>query len=252
MAVTSREHTPGRRPRPVIDQLVTVTPPPRRAVPGFERWVARSTRVGDAVLNIGGGCDRSGAFPRVRRKAGRLVVVDPSPVVGQHTDADERHQLSLEEYAVDHEGEFDAALAVFVLEHVNDPAAFVASAAHVLRPGGAFLAITVNQWHFFGFTGWVATRMHVADPLLRLVRDEKAISAYHCPTTYRLNTVRCATRHLAAAGFTSVEFRMWDLPAMYEPYLPGGLSRVAGGWHAMAYRTGNPQLMGHLTFRAVR
>ena len=109
-----------------------------------------------------------------------------------------------------------------------------------------------NQWHFFGFTGWLATRMHVADPLLRLVREEKAISEYHCPTTYRINTVRCATRHLDAAGFTSVEFRMWDLPAMYEPYLPGRLSAVAGGWHAMAYRTGNPQLMGHLTFRAVR
>ena len=122
----------------------------------------------------------------------------------------------------------------------------------VLRPGGTFLAITVNQWHFFGFTGWLATRMHVTEPLLRLVRDEAAIAAYHCPTTYRVNTVRRASRHLAAAGFTSVEFRMWDLPAMYEPYLPGRLSRVAGGWHEMAYRTGNPQLMGHLTFRAVR
>jgi hypothetical protein len=88
--------------------------------------------------------------------------------------------------------------------------------------------------------------------VLRLVRDEKAISEYHCPTAYRLDTVRWATRHLAAAGFTSVEFGMWDLPAMYEPYLPGGLVRVAGGWHAMAHRTGNPQLMGHLTFRAVR
>ena len=102
MAATSRERSPGRRPRPAIDQLVTVTPPPRRAVPGFERWVARSTNVGDAVLNIGGGCDRSGAFPRVRRKAGRLVAVDPSPLVGQNSDADERHQMTLEEYAADH------------------------------------------------------------------------------------------------------------------------------------------------------
>ena len=27
-------------------------------------------------------------------------------------------------------------------------------------------------------------------------------------------------RHLENSGFDSVEFRCWDLPSMYEPYLP--------------------------------
>jgi hypothetical protein len=34
---------------------------------------------------------------------------------------DERHQLSLEEFAPDHFAEFDVAFSVIVLEHVRDP-----------------------------------------------------------------------------------------------------------------------------------
>lgn len=43
------------------------------------------------------------------------------------------------------EGEFDAVLAMEVVEHVPDPAAFVALAARRLRPGGAFAASTLNR-----------------------------------------------------------------------------------------------------------
>lgn len=71
-------------------------------------------------------------------------------------------------------------------------------------------------------------------------------------TEYRLNSIRTVTRHLQRAGFAGAEFRMWDLPRMYEPYLPGPLHHAAGTWSRLAYRTGRPNLMGHLTFKATR
>jgi SAM-dependent methyltransferase len=144
------------------------------------------------------------------------------------------------------------AYAVFVLEHVAHPAAFSEAVARVLRPGGIFLAITPNQRHYFGFATWTARRMHVEELLLSVLRDRDTVRAYHVPTEYRLNSIRSVTRHLTAVGFTDLEFRMWDLPRMYEPYLPGPTRSIARAWSAAVYRSGRAGLMGHLTVRAVK
>lgn len=231
---------------------VLATPPPRRPVPAFGRWVAESVEPGSAVLNVGGGCNTSGHHPRIRRRAGRLVAVDPSGRIHGDSQADERHQLTLEEFAADHPCEFDVAFAVFVLEHVAHPVEFVAAAARVLRPGGTFFALTPNLHHYFGFTTWLANRTRVEEVLLRSVRGEEAMSGYHVPTEYRLNTIRSVTERLDDAGFDAVHFRMWDLPRMYEPYLPGPTKHLARGWNRAVYRTGRAGLMGHLSFRATK
>ncbi|WP_156411697.1 hypothetical protein [Nocardioides sp. Soil805] len=83
------------------------------------------------------------------------------------------------------------------------------------------------------------------------MRDPREVDEYHCHTEYRINSIRSVTRHLARAGFSEVELRMWDLPRMYEPYLPDRLTGLATGWSRTAYRLHSPHLMGHLTFKAV-
>lgn len=110
--------------------------------------------------------------------------------------------------------------------------------------------MTVNQWHYFGLAGWVGTRLGMSEWMLSSVREAGAISDYHVPTEYRMNTTRGLSRRLAKAGFASVEFRMWDLPRMYRPYLPPPVRGIADVWHAGAYRAGVPDLMGHLTLKA--
>lgn len=234
-----------------MSATVTVTPPPARAVRGFARWVAESTPPGACVLNVGGGCNASGRFPAITRRARTVVAVDPSAVVLENTDADQCYQLTLEDFSVDHADGFDVAFAVFVLEHVADPAAFAHAAARVLKPGGVFMAITLNQWHYFGLTTWATSRLRLDEWLLRRVRDRRYVDDYHVGTHYRINSIRRIRSHLERAGFSGVEFRMWDLPRLYEPYLPGPLTRLATDWNRAAYRLGRPNLMGHLTFKAV-
>jgi SAM-dependent methyltransferase len=231
-----------------ISMSVTATPPPRRAVSWFDRWVAQSMPVGAAVLNIGAGANRSGELQRVRERAGRLVGVDPSDQLRDNRQVDERYQQSLEQFARGHAREFDVAFSVFVVEHVADPDGFARSAARVLKPGGTLMGLTVNKWHYFGLTTWAATRLGVCEWLLTRVRDDVD---YHYPTEYRWNTVGAMSRVLSRAGFSSVEFRMWDLPALYTPYLPAPVVGVASLWNRVVYRLDQPRLMGNLTFRAI-
>jgi SAM-dependent methyltransferase len=160
--------------------------------------------------------------------------------------------MSLEVFAAAHEEEFDLALAVFVLEHVGDPAGFVRACARVLRPGGSLFALTLNVTHYFGAATWALSRVGLSDRVLELMKGHAEVHDHHFPPEYRLNSVRTVQRHLDAAGFHSVEFRCYDASERYQWYLPVGLRWFAPTYTRAAYAVGAPALMGHLAFRAVR
>ena len=235
-----------------IRHRVRAIPSPPGAVASFARWVAEECPQDARVLNIGAGCNLSGSLSPIRRHAEVLVGVDPDPSISGNTTLDERHCQTLEEYAGTGPEPFDLAFSVFVLEHVHDPTAFTRACARVLRPGGVLMGMTVNMWHYFGLATWAATRAGVADRLLPHLRPRSQVDRYHFATEYRLNTIRAMMRHLENSGFDAVEFRCWDLPSMYEPYLPGPVRGVAGLYNKAVYRIGSPHLMGHITFRATR
>ena len=89
--------------------------------------------------------------------------IDLSERIHENTQVDEGYQQTLEQFATGHPGEFDVAFSVFVLEHVADPDGFAAAAARVLRPGGSLMGLTVNKWHYFGFTTWATTRLGMCE-----------------------------------------------------------------------------------------
>ncbi len=233
-------------------EIRTVPPPQHGAISGFAHWVADECPPDARVLNIGAGRNLSGPLRPVRRHAGYLVGVDPDPSITDNPHLDEGHQLSMEAYAASSPEPFDLAFSVFVLEHVHDPKAFTRACAHVLRPGGVLMGLTVNMWHYFGLATWATTRLGVAEKLLPHLRPQAEVARYHFPTEYHINTIHAMRRHLSAAGFDSVQFRCWDLPSMYEPYLPEGTRGFATRYNTWAYRVGSPYLMGHITFRATR
>jgi len=233
-----------------IRRQVRAVPSPTGAVGSFARWVAEECPRDARVLNIGAGSNLSGALTPIRRRAGVLVGVDPDPAISNNVTLDEGHCQTLEEYAATGPQPFDLAFSVFVLEHVQDPTAFTDACARVLRPGGVLMGMTVNMWHYFGLATWAATRAGVADRLLPHLRPQSQVDRYHFATEYRINTIRAMMRHLDNSGFDEVQFRCWDLPSMYEPYLPGPVRGVARLYNKAVYRIGSPHLMGHITFRA--
>jgi ubiquinone/menaquinone biosynthesis C-methylase UbiE len=232
---------------------VGAVPAPSDPVRWFARWVAESCRPGMDVLDIGAGCDRSGSLRAIRRRRPHLVGVDPADSIWSNPALDERFQQSLEDFACTHEASFDVAFAVFVLEHVADPPAFSSACARVLRPGGAFLGLTVNKYQYFGFATWLTTRLGVTDRALAVLdHGHHHGHDHHVPTVYRMNSPGQVAGHLREAGFGSVDFRMFDKPEMYAWYLPSPLRPWSTAWSATVYRLGTPRLMGHLAFRAIR
>ncbi len=236
----------------MIQRTVAVVPPPKRGVNRYARWVARACSPGDRVLNIGAGSGLSGALKPVLRQRPYLVGIDPHLSIHANATLDERHQQSLEQFAATDPKPFDVALSVYVLEHVEEPEAFVSAAARVLRPGGSLFGLTLNMYQYFGFATWAATRVGLSEWLLRRVKEEELVRQYHFTTQYRLNSISCITRHLAAAGFASVEFRCFDETARYAWYLPLRTRGFATAYTKMAYAIGSPWIMGHLSFRATR
>ena len=230
----------------------TVVPAPRDTVRGLARWAAQACGDGARVLNVGAGEDVSGALRPLLRRGVHLVGVDPDEAIERNRSLAERHRMELEEFSTAHEGEFDLVLSVYVLEHVADPAGFTAACARVLRPGGSWFALTLNVRHYFGATTWALSRLHVAHPVLHLLKGESLVEAHHFPTQYRLNSRAAVCRRSAAAGFSHVDFRCYDATERYQWYLPGPLAHVAPLWTRAAYAVGSPALMGHLSFRAVK
>lgn len=53
--------------------------------------------------------------------------------------------ISAEEFAAQHEGEFDVVTCMEMLEHVPDPASIVAACARMVKPGGHVFLSTLNR-----------------------------------------------------------------------------------------------------------
>jgi 2-polyprenyl-6-hydroxyphenyl methylase/3-demethylubiquinone-9 3-methyltransferase len=102
------------------------------------------------ILDVGCG---AGLFAEpLARLGGDVLGIDPAPasigVARRHaeeTGAKVAYRVAtVEEVAAEPE-RFDVVTAMEVVEHVADPARFVATAASLLKPGGLFLASTLNR-----------------------------------------------------------------------------------------------------------
>ncbi len=236
----------------MIAKTACVVPAPRHTVRHLARWAAEDCTRGAAVLNIGAGADQCGVLDPLLVCSPHLVGVDPDEAVLRNLSLDERHQMPLEEFATTAVERFDLALAVYVLEHVEDPAGFVAAVGTVLKPTGTFLGLTPNLTHYFGASTWALARLRCSDRVLVRLKPGVDVLEHHFPPQYRLNTIDTITRHLQGAGFRSVQFRCYDATNRYRWYLPGGLKWFSPAYTRLAYTVGDPRWMGHLAFRASR
>lgn len=98
-------------------------------------WLGERGRVGKA-LDVG--CSFGHLLQSLERRGWQTTGIEPSPVAARHAQGLIRgvvHGGTFEDVALA-PGSFDAVVSLYVLEHVNDPRAFMQKVFDVLVPGG--------------------------------------------------------------------------------------------------------------------
>lgn len=214
-------------------------------------WIDTTTPGPVTVLDVGGGGDFYDFPTALRRRAHRIVGVDPDPGVRRRPWLDEGHQELVEEYAGHAPDRFDLALCIYVVEHADAPGPFFEAIHSLLSPGGSCFGVTPNLWHYFGLASAFASRTGLEDRILRWVRPAHLVDAYHSPVRYRCNTLRSLRATGLNAGFRRAEFRVLEQSGMFETYLPPALRWWAGAYSAAVNRWGPVDLFGTVLFRLV-
>jgi SAM-dependent methyltransferase len=207
----------------------------------FEALVRRRFAAGMRVLDVG--CGRGGVIELLWREAGLPVGVDPDLASLREHRAGVRRVCALGEGLPLAGGQFDLALALWVLEHTARPERMLAEIHRALRPGGRLLFLTPNARHplvLFNRFSW-------AFPAVQRVLVPRLYGRAEADTfrvRYQANTLPRLRALAVGAGFgvtqlttvsdpTYLAFNglMFRLSTALERLLPRGLHvHIIGDW----------------------
>ena len=119
----------------------------------------------------------------------------------------------------------------------------------MLVDGGSCFGVTPNLWHYFGLLSAASGRLGSEDWLLRRLRPQGLVEAYHFPVHYRCNTIHSLRSTASDAGFQVSEFRVLEQAGMFETYFPAPLRWGPRAYSYMINRLRRPELFGTLLFR---
>jgi SAM-dependent methyltransferase len=189
-----------------------------RSLPGataFYDWVRQHIDPQTVMLNLGAG----GPAPRAKIRTfkgevARVAGADFDPAVLSNSELDDAHLITTDGKLPFADESFDLVLSDWVVEHVADPARFLSEVMRVLRRGGFFFLRTPNKHHYVGFLATI-TPHWFHELVANRVRGMTTEDHEPWPTYYRLNSRRAIERAGYAAGFRTVEVRIWEGPPGY-------------------------------------
>ncbi len=110
----------------------------------FIRTLIRKGRIGDPVLELGGGYGGKTCRGIIKASGRRYAASDCHPAPGVDFIADFETAAGIDRLAA--AGPFGTVLVLNVLEHTFDPIAVLDNARRVVAPGGAVVTITPAVW----------------------------------------------------------------------------------------------------------
>jgi SAM-dependent methyltransferase len=184
------------------------------------------------VLDLGAGAGKNPYSLRGRVR--RIIGVDVDPRVETNPLLDKGVVADAGRLPFD-DNSFDVVFSIYVLEHVGRPADLVREIRRVLRPGGVFLALTPNRYHYVPVIASVTpTSFH---KWLNKRRGREVEDTF--PTAYRLNTRHALLKHFSS-GFECVKLEMFEVAPNYlrfslATYLVGvAYERLVNGFDLLA------------------
>ncbi len=161
------------------------------------------------VLDIGAGGGEKNVY-NFRGQCAEMAGVDLDPRVENNPLLDRGIVADVTSIPVA-DGYFDVAFALSVLEHIEHPREFAAEVYRLLKPGGRFLAMTPNFFHYVALSASLTPTWFHKWYNAQRGRDEEDTFA----TFYRLNSRGALRRAFTAAGFRPVWIRSVEVQPNY-------------------------------------
>ena len=190
----------------------------------FLKLIADCCPEGGVVADLG--CGNENFLTFLLQKAGRIIGVDDRALEGNYQlylQADLERELPLPPAGI------DLIASKFLLEHLNNPAAFFARINTALCPGGTLVLMTPNIRYSPYTANYLLSRLLPQQKRMTLVglitgraADEIFPVAYACNTPSRLKRI------LEEAGFEAVQ------ADTYSDFLISAVNRPLGAL-AVAY-----------------
>ena len=196
---------------------------------GYEALVSNLIVEGCAWIDVGGGHQIFPENPGLARtlvsRCSLVVAVDPSENVHHNQFVHQRWQGTLDDYRSDRQ--FEVATIRMVVEHVEDPAAFVASLGRLIRPGGTAVVFTVNERSPLTLLSRV-TPFALHDPIKKLFwgGDEKDTFPVH----YRMNSRSKLLGLFGRHGFRERAFAYLDDLSTFGAFRFAGAVEMGAWW----------------------
>ncbi len=142
----------------------------------------------------------------------------------------------------------DVAYSFMVMEHVQDPAAYMKAVHRALKPGGSYLFMTINARHYFAMLAGTARSMRLDEMALRLIRGKAEVESYHYPTAYKVNSPRTIGRVARELGFEEPTYAFMEQHGP-TPYFRGPLKPILWAMNAKRAAIKQPSALLELICR---
>lgn len=174
------------------------------------------------VLDVGAGAGELNRY-QLRGNCKEIVGVDLDPRVTENPLLDRGLVADATRIPCDNES-FDVAFSIYVLEHVDSPEEFAAEVGRVLKPGGYFLSLTPNKYHYVPLMASLTPTSFHRWYNRRRGRDGEDTF----PTYYRLNSRAALEKCFQPAGLELQALEMIECQPNYLQFsLPSYLCGVA-------------------------
>lgn len=207
----------------------------------YHRLVGEYVEADFRVVDIGCGRGREDRARWDDLPPVELIGLDRDPDAATHPDLTSFRLLSDETPWPVRSGSADLVISRYVLEHAEDPPAFFAEVARMLKPGGRFVFLTPNRY----YPPMIVSQLlpHRAKQRL-LAWTGHSASEDVFPTYYRANTARSLRRLATASGLELERLSIREYaPTRYlDFFLPGYF--VACAYHEVITRLGFDRVIG--------
>jgi SAM-dependent methyltransferase len=147
------------------------------------------------VLDAGAGAGELFQY-ELKDKAMEIVGVDLDPRVERNPQLHRGICANLTNIPVE-DNYFDLVFSRYVLEHIDNPQEFLQEIYRILKPGGCFLFLAPNRWHYVSIiASFTPMWFHNWYNRLRGRQEDDTF-----PTVYHLNTRSRIRRQFRFAGF---------------------------------------------------